>query len=65
MPQGNVKWYDKKKGYGFVDHEGQDVFIHYSEITEKEFIPENNELISFKVVKGEKGPKAKEITKVG
>ena len=45
MPQGNVKWYDKKKGYGFVDHEGQAVCIHYSEITEKAFIPEKNELI--------------------
>ena len=64
MPKGNVKWYDKNKGYGFVDHNDQDVFIHWSEMKEK-FVPETNDLISFDVVPGEKGPKAQNITKVG
>lgn len=64
MPQGNVRWYDKKKGYGFVDHQGDDVFIHYSEIKEK-YVPENDDLISFDVVPGLKGFKAENITKVG
>jgi len=65
MPTGNVRWYDKKKGYGFVDHEGSDIFIHYTEMIEEKYIPENNDLISFEIVPGEKGLKAQNITKVG
>lgn len=64
MPQGNVRWFDKKKGYGFVDYEGKDIFIHYSAFTE-EFIPENNDLIAFEIIDGEKGRKAQNITRVG
>lgn len=64
MPTGNVKWFDKKKGYGFASYDNQDVFIHWTEMKEK-FIPETNDLISFEVVPGEKGPKAKNITKMG
>lgn len=64
MSQGNVRWYDKKKGYGFVSHNDQDIFIHYTEIKE-EFVPETDDLISFEIVKGQKGPKAQNITKMG
>ena len=64
MPQGNVKWFDKKKGYGFVDHEGKDVYLHHSEIDGR-YVPNNNDLISFEVVPGEKGLRAKKITQVG
>ncbi len=33
MPDGNVKWFDMKKGYGFIiGPEGKDVFVHYSSI---------------------------------
>lgn len=33
MMVGNVKWFDTKKGYGFIfGPEGQDVFVHYSNI---------------------------------
>ncbi len=64
MPRGKVRWYDKKKGYGFVDYEGKDIFIHYSAFIE-EFIPESDEYISFEIIDGEKGKKAQKITKVG
>ena len=64
MPQGNVKWFDKKKGYGFVDHEGRDIFIHHTEMN-KSYVPETNDLITFDIVDGEKGQKAQNITKVG
>ena len=33
MPDGSVKWFDTKKGYGFIiGPEGKDVFVHYSSI---------------------------------
>jgi len=64
MPQGNVRWFNKKKGYGFVLFEDKDIFLHYSNLLEK-FIPETNDLISFDIVDGEKGLKAEKITKVG
>ncbi len=64
MPQGNVRWFNKKKGYGFVLFEDKDIFLHYSNLVEK-FIPETNDLISFDIVDGEKGLKAEKITKVG
>ena len=64
MTEGIVKWFDKKRGYGFVEQEGKDIFIHHTEIVGK-FIPENNETISFDIVNGEKGLKAINITKAG
>ncbi len=64
MLLGKVLWFDKKKGYGFVSSDQGDVFIHHSEIKEK-YIPENNDFISFDVVPGVKGLRAKNITKVG
>jgi CspA family cold shock protein len=38
MPTGNVKWFDSRRGYGFlVGPEGQDVFVHYSSIEREGF----------------------------
>jgi len=64
MPEGNVRWYDKKKGYGFVGHESGDIFIHWTGMLD-DFVPNDNDKISFEIVDGEKGLKAKNITKVG
>jgi len=64
MSEGNVRWFDKKKGYGFVEHEGIDIYIHYTEIKEN-YIPETNDIISFEIINGEKGLKAQNIIKVG
>jgi len=64
MTIGNVLWFDKKKGYGFVRNETGDVFIHHSSMVKK-FTPEKGDLISFEIVDGEKGKKAKDITKMG
>ena len=36
MAEGNVKWYDKKKGYGFIAFgEGSDIFVHYTSLKEE------------------------------
>lgn len=64
MPKGNVLWFDKRKGYGFVSHQGHDIFIHHSEMIEH-FVPETNDLITYDIVPGEKGHRAINITKVG
>ena len=61
---GRVKWFDKKKGYGFVESPKGDIFIHHSNFSE-DFILNNNDMISFHIVDGEKGLKGENITKVG
>ena len=61
---GRVKWFDKKKGYGFVESPKGDIFLHHSNFAE-DFILNDFDLISFEAVDGEKGLKAKNITKVG
>ncbi|MHC5089324.1 MAG: cold-shock protein, partial [Planctomycetota bacterium] len=34
MSEGTVKWYDKKKGYGFIlSEEGNDIFVHYTDFS--------------------------------
>jgi CspA family cold shock protein len=62
---GRVKWFDKKKGYGFVESPKGDIFIHYTFFKEEDLVLNNNDLISFNAIDGEKGLKAQNITKVG
>ena len=63
MVQGNVKWFDSKKGYGFVEHENKDIFIHYTAFIE-DFNLNHDDRISFDIIDGEKGKKAKNISKI-
>lgn len=69
LVKGTVKWFDGRKGYGFIQsEEGNDVFVHYSAILaeddEYKSLNENDE-VKFEIVQGQKGPKAEkvEITK--
>ena len=62
---GRVKWFDKRKGYGFVESDRGDIFIHYTSFKEEDIILNNDDLISFTATEGEKGLKAQNITKVG
>ena len=59
MPEGTVKWYDKKKGYGFIKfEEGSDVFVHYTSLKKEiSFLNEGDRVI-FEIKEGEKGPRA-------
>ena len=59
---GKVRWYDKKKGYGFVGTDRGDVFIHHSFFTE-DFILDRDDIISFEIIDGEKGLRAKNISR--
>ena len=65
MPAGKVKWFDPKKGYGFILGEnGDEVFVHYTSIVSEGFksLAEGDN-VEFDVVKGEKGPKAENVTR--
>jgi CspA family cold shock protein len=64
--KGVVKWFNDKKGYGFItDEEGTDVFVHYQDIQGEGFKTlQENDNVEFDVGEGEKGPKAMNVRKV-
>ncbi|MEM8739316.1 MAG: cold shock domain-containing protein [Planctomycetota bacterium] len=61
--RGQVKWFDPKKGYGFIEGpEGQDVFVHYSQIQGDGFRSlKDGEDVEYEIQKGEKGFQAKTV----
>ena len=63
MSTGQVKWFDPKKGYGFiVGPEGQDVFVHYSHIQSDGFRTlKDGESVEYELVQGEKGWQARDV----
>lgn len=64
MKQGNVKWFNNRKGFGFItDDDGEDVFVHYSSINMDGFrtIAEGAR-VEFDVITGEKGAQAKNVS---
>ena len=63
--KGTVKWFDIKKGFGFIQQEdGNDVFVHYSNISGNGFkVLEDGESVEFEVVEGNKGLQAQNVVK--
>ncbi len=63
MATGTVKWFNEKKGFGFITEEaGEDVFVHYSAIKTDGFKTLNEgETVTFDVVDGPKGPQASNV----
>ena len=63
MSQGKVKWFNARKGYGFIAGEdGQDIFVHYASISSDGYKTLNEgQDVSFDVVKGEKGLRAENV----
>ncbi|MGM0508411.1 MAG: cold shock domain-containing protein [Fusobacteriota bacterium] len=61
---GTVKWFDAKKGFGFITtEEGDEVFVHFSGIAGDGFKTlEDDQEVEFEVVEGEKGPQAVEVS---
>lgn len=62
---GTVKWFNKEKGYGFIEREGDtDVFVHFSAIQMDGFKTlQEGESVEFEVVDGPKGLQAANVTK--
>jgi cold shock protein len=60
---GTVKWFDAKKGFGFiVGPEGKDVFVHFSSIEGDGFRTlKDGELVEYELTTGDKGLHAKAV----
>ncbi|MBI4229375.1 MAG: cold-shock protein [Planctomycetes bacterium] len=65
MAKGTVKWFDPKKGYGFISQEGgEDVFVHFSSIQGDGFKTlEEGESVEFEVTQGNKGLQATNVVR--
>lgn len=57
---GVVKWFNPRKGYGFIARPGEpDIFVHYSQIVAEGFrLLEDGQKVEFTLVDGDKGPHA-------
>jgi len=66
MPKGKVKWFDSRKGFGFIEsEEGADVFVHYTDIQDEGYrsLDEGQE-VEFQIKKGPKGEQATNVVKI-
>ena len=66
MASGKVKWFDNKKGFGFIAQEsGQDVFVHHTSDVGAGFKTLNEgEEVTFDVIPSEKGLKAQNVQRL-
>ena len=66
MQQGTVKWFNAKKGYGFIsDEQGNDVFVRVSALNMDGFKElKDGERVEFEVTEGEKGPQAANVSRI-
>lgn len=63
--RGQVKWFDPKKGFGFiVGPQGQDVFVHYTQIQGEGFRSlKDGETVDYELIQGDKGWQARAVTR--
>lgn len=66
MADGIVKWFNDRKGYGFIEQEdGLDVFVHYTGINGSGFKTlQEGDKVTFEIEEGNKGPSAINVTVV-
>lgn len=65
MASGTVKWFNEKKGYGFIEMEGQDdIFVHYTGIAGDGFRTlREGEAVTFDIEETNRGPQAVNVQK--
>ena len=63
MTEGRVKWFDEKRGYGFIEkEEGDDIFVHYTAIQDSGFKTlYEGQHVSFEIANGQKGLAASNV----
>ena len=63
MPEGKVKWFNTRKGYGFIETgDGNDIFVHFSSIAGDGYKTlTEGDTVSFDIVEGEKGLRAENV----
>lgn len=57
MPQGRVKRYERKSGFGFIETPQGDLFVHHTALKDREFLLEGQR-VEFEVEQGDRGPRA-------
>lgn len=63
--EGTVKWFNKKKGYGFIKgDDNEDYFVHYTAVPRGAMLKENDR-VSFEGVDGDRGKQAQNVTIAG
>ncbi len=61
MPTGTVKWFNQTKGFGFIEQdEGEDLFVHKSQVTGR---INDGDSVEFEIGEGPKGPNAINVRK--
>lgn len=66
MSEGKVKWFDERKGFGFIEADGGgDLFVHYKSIQVSGFKTlQEGQRVSFDIQQGKKGPAAENVKSI-
>lgn len=67
MPKGTVKWFNDKKGFGFIvdPQVGEDVFVHFSAIAAEGYRTlKEGEVVEYELQKDQKGSRASSVLRV-
>ncbi|MCX5909585.1 MAG: cold-shock protein [Deltaproteobacteria bacterium] len=65
MPRGKVKWFNERKGFGFISQEGgEDLFVHFTAIKQEGFkVLREGDEVEFQIAEGKKGLQAIDVVK--
>ena len=66
LTTGIVKWFDNKKGYGFISYDDtEEIFVHFTAIEEEGFKTlEENQVVEFEIIEGNRGTQAAHVKAV-